>query len=173
MISPLSILNFKFCCFKITYLHLKLIDIFIGEEITFHKLLDLVNLFQRTEENDSENQVQCGANHTTVHPEDIDLETALSLSTEETSTVVEIEETPVEPDSKVGLTLGVLADIGITESFSIQPELDFVQKGSKIAADDFWSQSWAIGTTGEGVFGANDEFVLAISQPLRAVRPRD
>ena len=41
----------------------------------------------------------------------------------------------IEPDARVGLTLGVLANIGITEAFSIQPELNFIQKGSKTKED--------------------------------------
>ena len=46
-------------------------------------------MYQRNEVNDNGRQVPGGASESTVHPEDIDLETALALSTEETSTPVE------------------------------------------------------------------------------------
>ena len=38
----------------------------------------------------------------------------------------------IETDSKVGLAIAFLADIGITENFSVQPELHFLQKGYKV-----------------------------------------
>lgn len=45
----------------------------------------------------------------------------------------------VSTDSKVGLDIGVFADIGITENFSVQPGLHFLQKGLK--SDDGTSES--------------------------------
>ena len=37
----------------------------------------------------------------------------------------------ITSDGKIGLTIGVLADISVAESFTFQPGLNFTQKGSK------------------------------------------
>lgn len=42
---------------------------------------------------------------------------------------IETEGLSISPDNRVGLTLGGLLNIGITEKFSVQPELQFTQKG--------------------------------------------
>lgn len=42
----------------------------------------------------------------------------------------------VTSDGKVGLTVGVLADVYVTESFTFQPGLNFTQKGSKFDITD-------------------------------------
>lgn len=39
--------------------------------------------------------------------------------------------------SKIGLQLGVAAEIGITDMFAVQPELLFIQKGTKSESSDF------------------------------------
>lgn len=39
-------------------------------------------------------------------------------------------------DSKIGLDIAVLVELGITEQFAIQPELHYIQKGYKV--DDFF-----------------------------------
>lgn len=49
----------------------------------------------------------------------------------------------VEPDALLGLHLGALVNIGITDDFSVQPELTFIQKGNKFDFD--------LGTLGGGV----------------------
>jgi len=41
----------------------------------------------------------------------------------------------VSPDSRVGLTIAGIANIGITETFSVQPEVHFIQKGYKITLE--------------------------------------
>src|SRR5687767_12419897 len=38
----------------------------------------------------------------------------------------------ITSDGKVGLTLGVLADVSVAENFTFQPGLNFTQKGGKI-----------------------------------------
>ena len=40
-------------------------------------------------------------------------------------------------DTRVGLTLGVIADMPISSNFSFQPQLNFVQKGGKEGEDDY------------------------------------
>ena len=41
----------------------------------------------------------------------------------------------IEPDSRLGLDLALMASLGITEEFSIQPELHFIQKGFRLDLD--------------------------------------
>ncbi len=41
------------------------------------------------------------------------------------------------PDSKVGVTAGVLADIPIADNFNFQPAINYVQKGAKTDEPDF------------------------------------
>ncbi|NBC08282.1 MAG: outer membrane beta-barrel protein [Bacteroidetes bacterium] len=41
----------------------------------------------------------------------------------------------IEPDSRIGLDLALMASLGITEEFSIQPELHFIQKGFRLDLD--------------------------------------
>ncbi|MCR9288087.1 MAG: PorT family protein [Bacteroidetes bacterium] len=43
----------------------------------------------------------------------------------------------IEPDANLGLTVGVLADIGISDNLSIQPEIDFIQKGMQLEFEFF------------------------------------
>lgn len=43
----------------------------------------------------------------------------------------------IEPDGKLGLTFGVLADVGLTDNLSIQPEVDFIQKGMQLELEFF------------------------------------
>ena len=38
----------------------------------------------------------------------------------------------IEPDSRTGLDIGALLNIGITDAFSVQPEVSFIQKGYAI-----------------------------------------
>lgn len=47
----------------------------------------------------------------------------------------------ISPDGKVGLTIAGIANIGITETFSIQPEVHFIQKGYKLEVDFLGSSS--------------------------------
>jgi opacity protein-like surface antigen len=47
------------------------------------------------------------------------------------STVSDGDESNVDTKSKIGFTLGAAFNFPITESFSIQPELSYVQKGTK------------------------------------------
>lgn len=35
----------------------------------------------------------------------------------------------IEPDSRTGLNIGAILNIGVTDAFSVQPELSFIQKG--------------------------------------------
>ncbi|RMG79632.1 MAG: PorT family protein [Bacteroidetes bacterium] len=46
----------------------------------------------------------------------------------------------VSPDSKVGLVVGILADLPVTDALSIQPELDFIQKGASLSTEFFGTQ---------------------------------
>jgi len=41
----------------------------------------------------------------------------------------------IEPDSRIGLNIAAILNVGITEEFSIQPELNFLQKGYKVETD--------------------------------------
>lgn len=43
----------------------------------------------------------------------------------------------ISPDSRVGLTVAGLANIPVNESFSIQPEVHFIQKGYKFELEFF------------------------------------
>lgn len=43
----------------------------------------------------------------------------------------------IEPDSRIGLNIAAILNVGITEDFSIQPELNFLQKGFKVETDFF------------------------------------
>ncbi len=40
----------------------------------------------------------------------------------------------ITSDSKVGFTVGLLADLGLSENFAFQPGLNFTQKGSKFSS---------------------------------------
>ena len=42
----------------------------------------------------------------------------------------------ITTDSKIGFTVGALADISIAENFTFQPGLNFTQKGSKFNYED-------------------------------------
>lgn len=42
----------------------------------------------------------------------------------------------LEPSSIIGINVGALLNIGVTEDFSVQPEVNFIQKGSKIDETD-------------------------------------
>ncbi len=42
----------------------------------------------------------------------------------------------ISPDGLTGLAFGIPIEIGITESFAVQPELNFIQKGSSIEFSD-------------------------------------
>lgn len=44
------------------------------------------------------------------------------------------------PDSRVGLTAGILADIPIADNFSFQPAINYVQKGAKTEEQDYESK---------------------------------
>lgn len=45
--------------------------------------------------------------------------------------------TNYSPDSKVGVTIGILTDIPIADNFSFQPAINYVQKGAKTEEPDF------------------------------------
>jgi hypothetical protein len=47
----------------------------------------------------------------------------------------------IKPDSKAGLQIAGLLDIGVSENFSIQPELTFIQKGYKFEFDFLGTKS--------------------------------
>jgi hypothetical protein len=47
----------------------------------------------------------------------------------------------ISPDGRVGLTIGGLVNIGITEAFSVQPEVHFIQKGYKFEFEFFGETS--------------------------------
>lgn len=54
---------------------------------------------------------------------------------------IEQDGVSVEPDSKAGLQIAGLVNIGISENFSIQPELSFIQKGYKFETEIFGTKS--------------------------------
>lgn len=47
----------------------------------------------------------------------------------------------ISPDSKIGLTAGLIADIPIAENFSFQPALNYVQKGAQTKMSDYAYES--------------------------------
>ena len=56
------------------------------------------------------------------------------------SATVDIEDPSglsVQPNSRVGLDIAAVVNVGVTEAFSIQPELHFIQKGFKLKLDFF------------------------------------
>ncbi len=62
--------------------------------------------------------VRAGINSATVNIED---ESGLSI----------------EPDSRIGIDIGLLIEIGISEDFSIQPEIHYLQKGFQLENEIF------------------------------------
>ena len=53
------------------------------------------------------------------------------------SVKAEQDDEEIEFDSKIGLTLGVYANVGLSDNFSFRPALNFVQKGAKNEMDIF------------------------------------
>jgi len=41
----------------------------------------------------------------------------------------------ISTDSRMGITIALLADVGVSESFSVQPELHYIQKGYKVETE--------------------------------------
>ena len=53
---------------------------------------------------------------------------------------ISFEEEDLGADSKIGLVIGGIAEIGLSELISLQPELNFVQKGYQLDIDFFGSK---------------------------------
>ena len=49
---------------------------------------------------------------------------------------IKTESISISGDSKIGFTAGVFADVALSENFSLQPALNYVQKGSKNEISD-------------------------------------
>ncbi len=60
----------------------------------------------------------------------------VSAGTSFASMKTKMESVSVTSDSKIGFSVGFLADLGISENFAFQPGLNFNQKGGKSKAGD-------------------------------------
>lgn len=53
------------------------------------------------------------------------------------NTQLKAEGITISAESKIGLTAGIIADIPIADNFSLQPALNFLQKGYKVSEDNY------------------------------------
>ncbi len=80
---------------------------------------------------------------TTIHSQSL----SFGIRTGINSATVNVEDESglnVEPESRTGLDIGLMLEIGLTEDFSIQPEIHYMQKGFEqvfeILGDEFESE---------------------------------